>query len=614
MPRTTLKFLIITIILLFSVQISSQDVISSSVFDLTTDPSYSKIDLQGIDASSFVSAWDTRLTSQGSSNSFQIGLPLSVLGNYDFTIDWGDGTPFDTITAYNQAEANHTYASEGIYTLVINGTLEGWHFQSGSDMLKIIEISQWGDLNLGITGMNFLNCENLVLTATDAPDLTGVTILIGTFMNCSSLGSTGSLEAWDISGITILSGMFFNAITFNQPLGNWDVSSVTDMSAMFYNASAFNQPLNNWDLKNARIIDAMFAAATSFNQPLDNWNISRVNGLLGMFMLATTFNQPLDTWDVSNVTNMWLTFFNASSFNQPLSNWDVANVTEMDFMFANASSFDQPIGNWDVSSVTDMQLMFDNVTLSPQNYDDLLNGWATLALQSNVNFDGGFSKYTNAAATSRQYIIDTFTWTVTDGGWTEITPPDVSGPDDFSYNFGSTGHEIIWTLGDANPGVFNITLNGMVGSTQGWVNDTILLNVDALNVGTYEFIIYVYDSYGNMASDAVIVTVVDPTAPDVSSPDNLFYEQGSTGNQILWTLGDASPDIYNVTLDGSFYAEDTWINGTIALDINGLGLGIHEFIIFVYDSTGNWASDAVTVVVIDIFKSPGLLSFTTVFR
>ena len=68
--------------------------------------------------SSFVSNWNTANTSGGSSTSTQIQLPLESSGTYNFVVDWGDGNT-DTITAWNQAETLHTYASSGTYTITI---------------------------------------------------------------------------------------------------------------------------------------------------------------------------------------------------------------------------------------------------------------------------------------------------------------------------------------------------------------------------------------------------------------------------------------------------------------------------------------------------------------
>jgi len=305
------------------------------------------IDGGKVNIPSFISVWNTSKTSSGSSNSNQVNLPLISSGTYDFMVDWGDGSQ-DTITSWDQAEVTHSYASEGIYTITITGTIIGWQFNNGGDKLKIIEIKQWGCLRLGNDGSYFYGCANLNLTATDSLNLQGTTTLYQAFRDCTNLGSTGNVNGWNTSSVTDMSYMFYGASNFNLPIGNWDVSSVFNMAEMFYGASAFNQPIGNWD---------------------------------------------------------------------------ISKVTNMEQMFRGASTFDQPIGNWNVSSVTNMAEMFYGVILSTPNYDDLLIGWSKLTLQSGVNFHAGNSRYSpGLAENARNYIINTFGWTITDGGRVNVSP------------------------------------------------------------------------------------------------------------------------------------------------------------------------------------------------
>jgi len=67
-----------------------------------------------------------------------------------------------------------------------------------------------------------------------------------------------------------------------------------------------------------------------------------------------------------------------------------------------------------------MSSMFSDVELSTENYDAILIGWSELELQENVNFDGGFSQYCNGSE-ARQYIIDTFSWVIDDGGLSDVS-------------------------------------------------------------------------------------------------------------------------------------------------------------------------------------------------
>jgi len=60
--------------------------------------------------------------------------------------------------------------------------------------------------------------------------------------------------------------------------------------------------------------------------------------------------------------------------------------------------------------------MLYGVTLSTTHYDALLIGWSSQSLQNNVSFHGGNSQYSSSAAAARQDLIDTYNWTITDGG------------------------------------------------------------------------------------------------------------------------------------------------------------------------------------------------------
>ena len=75
----------------------------------------------------FISRWNTANVSGGSSASNQIQLPLVSGGNYNFIAYWGDGTS-DLITTWNQAETLHTYSTSGIYTITLQGTIQGFVF------------------------------------------------------------------------------------------------------------------------------------------------------------------------------------------------------------------------------------------------------------------------------------------------------------------------------------------------------------------------------------------------------------------------------------------------------------------------------------------------------
>lgn len=224
------------------------------------------------------------------------------------------------------------------------------------------------------------------------------------------------ISNWNVASVEYFWTMFQNASSFNQDVSNWDTSNAIEMSGMFENATSFNQDISNWDVSNVTSMNAMFNRAESFNQNIENWNVSNVSSMTGMFWGTSKFNQPLNGWDVGNVNNMSYMFNGALEFNQDLSGWNTSNVTEMKAMFYQANKFDQNLGGWNISNVIDLSAMLVETSVSLENYDSTLIGWGSLpSLQSNVNFGAGFSQFCQSE-TARQFIVDTYGWTITDGG------------------------------------------------------------------------------------------------------------------------------------------------------------------------------------------------------
>ncbi|MEP3387720.1 MAG: hypothetical protein ABJO02_06015 [Reichenbachiella sp.] len=150
----------------------------------------------------FVSTWKT--DNPGNSNSNQIILPTHSLGAYNFSVDWGDGTS-DIITTWDQAETIHTYSSPGTYDVTITGQFED--ILVDQDMLKLLEVKNWGTLILGNgkTGSgnvanHFMDCANLVISADGSLDMSQTTYLTNSFKGCTSLTSFPLINTSNIIG------------------------------------------------------------------------------------------------------------------------------------------------------------------------------------------------------------------------------------------------------------------------------------------------------------------------------------------------------------------------------------------------------------------------------
>ncbi len=93
--------------------------------------------------------------------------------------------------------------------------------------------------------------------------------------------------------------------------------------------------------------------------------------------------------------------------------------------------------------------------------------------------------------------------------------PTLDSPEDLTYDEGTIGHEITWNATASFPLYYVVYRNGTLIESNEWNGSQIVLSVDSLSVGTYEYALTVEDTFGGSASDTVRVTVtaVPATAP-----------------------------------------------------------------------------------------------------
>ncbi len=242
----------------------------------------------------FISVWKT--DNPGTSDDNQITLPLEADGNYDFTVDWGDGTT-SQITQWDQAEVTHTYANAGEYTVTISGEFVGFRFNNSGDADKLIDIQHWGSLRLGNNGRAFTGANNFQFSGTDALDLTDVTDLSATF-HVSFIGEFGS--------------------PFNGYIENWDVSEVTNFESFFRGVKEFNKSLSRWDVSSAQNMEGMFANATLREMDISQWDVSSVENmeqfLFGASLTTENYSKALNAWSRLSSLKLDVTLDASSNF------------------------------------------------------------------------------------------------------------------------------------------------------------------------------------------------------------------------------------------------------------------------------------------------------------
>jgi hypothetical protein len=283
-------------------------------------------------------------------------------GSTNMTVYWGDGNS-DVITAWNQPELTHQYASVGTYQISIDGDFHGFNFSNAyvpwsTDHDKVLSIDNWGNNVFGTMDGAFWGCSNMIGTYTDIPDTHLVTSFSDMFHDCFLFNSP---VEFDTHAATDMTRMFWNALVFNQPV-LFNTPNVTTMESMFRRAEVFNQPIN-FDgnaLTNAML---MFNTCLAFNSPVNIGGTALTN-CAGMFTGCGSFNSAV-ILDTTNVTNMGSMFSSAGAFNQPVL-FDTSNVTDMHNMFNGAGAFNQPVP-FDTSSVTRMDRMFASATIFNQS-------------------------------------------------------------------------------------------------------------------------------------------------------------------------------------------------------------------------------------------------------
>ncbi len=304
----------------------------------------------------FISIWRT------SNNNEAIVLPLPPGYNYNFKVNWGDGS-FSEITTHDDSDTTHTYAESGDYTVTISGTLEAWNFEDIAPeySIKLISVKDLGDVGWKNLNRAFSSCRNLE-----------------------------SLSGGNVSSVTSMNSMFYNAIMVRPEISHWDTSKVTDMGYMFSYVGAANPDVSRWDTSN-------------------------VTNMSYMFSSTETANPDVRLWDTSKVTNMSYMFSDTGAASPDISRWDTSKVTDMSNIFSEAQVAQPNMAQWNFHSVTTMESMLEGITLPTDMYSHLLNQIHSTSQQDDVEFHGGNSQYNNSAVDARNALIAR-NWTIIDQG------------------------------------------------------------------------------------------------------------------------------------------------------------------------------------------------------
>jgi surface protein len=324
-------------------------------------------------ASPFITRWNLATAGSGAN---QISFDVGTSGTVNYTWQQVGGSASGS-GSFSGTTATITGLPTGTTVDLSIAPTNFQFFKVGNtDQFRLTEVKQWGSVAWTDMAYTFWDCRNLNITATDLPNLSGVSSMYFMFRTCRNLNGPSNINSWNTADVTNMGYMFFEATVFNQNIGSWNTAAVTDMPGMFGATTAFNQNIGSWNTAAVTNMNGMFIRAIAFNQNIGTWNTAAVKDMGFMFNDAAAFNQNIGLWNTAAVTNMMAMFDHATAFNQNIGSWNTAAVTNMSYMFQGASAFNQNIGSWNTAIVNNMRNTFTGATAFNQN----IGAWNTAAV------------------------------------------------------------------------------------------------------------------------------------------------------------------------------------------------------------------------------------------
>ena len=291
----------------------------------------------------------------GTSADNQFTLPW--IGTYD--VDWGDG---NVDTGVTNAQT-HTYATAGTYDVAVTAETGRIFFSvfnsNGGDRDKLLEIKNWGTCAWTSMERAFRSCTNLInVDSNSIPNFSNpISTTRYMFFLCNSLTSL-NVQGWDVSGLSDFEGMFSGMSSLEEIVGldefAFTVSNnINGFKSMFQNSPNCNFNVSNWILPLGTICQSMFDNCDSFDRDLSGWNIRNVANLSNFMSNANGFS--------------------TSNYDATLIGWEATLQTT----YPNGAGYPHTIG---------------------------------------VNFGGSQYSLGGAAEAARTSLINTYGWTITDGG------------------------------------------------------------------------------------------------------------------------------------------------------------------------------------------------------
>jgi parallel beta-helix repeat protein len=252
----------------------------------------------------------------------------------------------------------------------------------------------------------------------------------------------------------------------------------------------------------------------------------------------------------------------------------------------------------------------NNVIVFNNLIDNHLGGTQAYDIGSNNNYSYNYwNEWTEPDFEGNFIVDDPY---VIDGGTnqddfplikrTDTISPVIESPLDIVIYEDSVGYSILWVTTAFPPANYTVYRNN-TDIANGTVIGSVIVWLDGLSPGKYNFTCLIIDKFGFNAKDEVWVTIIqsvpDTDPPLITSPPDVIFEEGSIGYSIIWSGSDDHPWWATVTQNNTIIYNHSWIGNDIEILLENLSVGLYIYNCTLFDETGNSIPDIVIVTVLE---------------
>ena len=249
-----------------------------------------------------------KITTTTSPQTFTI--PCHNYGTFNATVDYGDGTGSQTVTAYNDSNLTHSFATAGQHTITIDGTFPNIRFVNDATSAALVdEVVDLGDVGWLMLYAGFEGCTNLTSFSTGTANTANNGFLQLMFKGCASL-TTLDLTNFNTSNVTGFGNVFQGCSSLTTlDLSSFDTSSATNTVLMFYHCPNLTTlDVSSFDTSSVTSMQLMFYGCTNLTdldiKHFDVSSVTNASNFLGQSNNALTtaaYDELLEAWAVQDV-------------------------------------------------------------------------------------------------------------------------------------------------------------------------------------------------------------------------------------------------------------------------------------------------------------------------